>query len=166
MGIGNWLQSAIGNTASEVVSSVGETIDRFVTTDEEKAAARIELRKLDLRFQQLEMDAQAAVLRDRQSARAMYEKDSSLQKVYAVIFLVGYIGLSGALLYWIFGMLTGNSFAQELPNWAAALLSTVFTAMSTKVNTITDFLFGGSQSDRDHRDVAREFQGAVEESGK
>lgn len=164
MSFRSWLGKAIGNTAGEVISSVGETVDRFVTTDAERAEAQLKMQELAFKFKQLELDAEEALLKDRQSARDMYKHDSSLQKVYGVIFLVGYIGLSAAMLWWIFGMINSTPAALDLPNWAAALISSIFTAASTKVNTITDFLFGGSQADADNRDVARQFEQAAAQS--
>jgi hypothetical protein len=39
----------------------------------------------------------------------------------------------------------------------------VFTALSTKVNTIVDFLFGGSQGKNDdERELARRFEQAAQ----
>lgn len=157
----NWLKNLIGNTGSEIVSSIGETIDRFVTTDEERSQVQIEMQRIALQFKKLEMDAEEALLKDRQSARDMYKHDSSLQKVYAIVFLTGYIGITGVMLWWLFGLITATEIAADLPNWAAALISSIFTAMSTKVSTITDFLFGGSQTDADNRDVSRQFEQAA-----
>lgn len=161
MAIGSWLRKTIGNTASEVIGSVGETVDRFVQTKEEKAEVQLKMQEIALKFKRLEMDAEEALLKDRASAREMYQHDSSLQKVYAIVFLTGYIGVTAVMLWWLFGLINAADAAVELPNWAAALISSIFTAMSTKVATITDFLFGGSQSDADHRDVARQFEQAA-----
>lgn len=166
MSIGSWLSKAIGNTAGEVISSVGETVDRFVTTKEDKAEIQIKMQEIALKFKRLEMDAEEAIMKDRASAREMYKHDSSLQKVYAIVFLTGYIGVTAVMLWWLFGLVNANAIAAELPNWAAALISSIFTAMSTKVATITDFLFGGSQNDKDNRDVARQFEQAASKSNE
>ena len=160
-----FLRNLIGTAAGEVIESVGNTVDRFITTDEERLEARLAMRELELRFKQIEMDAEQALLQDRQSARAMYRHDSSLQKVYGVLFLAGYLVLTGALLWWIFARIVGNPSAVDLPNWATALLGSIWTGMSTKVNTITDFLFGGSKNDTDSRDVALQFQKASGPNG-
>lgn len=159
-GIMSRLGQLIGNSGSEIISTVGETVDRFVTTDAERQESQIAMQQIALQFKRLEMEAEQAVLEDRASAREMYKHDSSLQKVYAILFLAFYGALSGALIWWIFSLIGGGP-GIDLPNWAAALLSSVFTAMSTKVNTITDFLFGGSQTDQDNRDVARQFEQAA-----
>lgn len=149
-----------GNTANELITSVGETVDRFVHTGEEKQEAQLAMQRLALEFKQAEMDMEQAYLQDRASAREMYKHDSSLQKVYAVVFLGFYAVLSIGMLWWLFSLVSGGIGA-DLPNWAAALISSIFTAASTKVGTITDFLFGGSQTDSDNRDVARQFEQAA-----
>lgn len=143
-----WLKNLIGNTAGEVIGTVGETVDRFVTTDQERAEAQLELQKLELKFRKLEMDAEQAYLEDRQSAREMYMHDSSLQKIFAMTFLVGYLAITGVMLYFVLTWLN-LAVAPEIPAWGVSLISTVFGAMSSKVNTIVDFLFGGSQGERD-----------------
>jgi len=157
MGVRSWLGDVIGNSGSEIVSSVGETIDRFVTTDEDRERARLATAEIELKFKRLELDAETAYLQDRQSARDLYKHDSSLQKMFAMTFLVGYVGITGSLLYVVLGWL-GMTTVPEVPAWAVSLISTVFGAMSSKVNTIVDFLFGGSQSERDQHDVGRAFE--------
>ena len=159
MGVKSWLGDMIGNSGAQIVESVGSTVDRFVHTGEEKAEAELALRELELEFKKLAMDAEGAYLQDRQSARNMYMKDSSLQKMFAMTFLVGYIGITGTLFYVVLGWL-GMTEIPDVPAWAVSLISTVFGAMSSKVNTIVDFLFGGSQGERDNNDIGRAFQQA------
>ncbi len=104
-----------------------------------------ELQKLELESQKLEFELDKIYQQDRASARDLYKNDSSLQKLFAMVFLVGYIGISCFLLYAIFF----SKVFTNMDNWQVALVSTIFTAMSTKVNTICDFLFGGSKSGDD-----------------
>lgn len=122
-----------------VLDGASSIIDKFVESPEEKNKAKAELLAYELEYKKQAMQAELEVYKDRQSARDMFKDDSSLQKIFAITFLVGYIGLTGVILYFLFnGTLTG------LENWAVALISSIFTAMSTKVATICDFLFGGS----------------------
>jgi len=146
-----------------IVNSVGNTVDKFVTTDEEKKEAELALRKLDLEFQQLQMDLEEAYIKDRNSAREMYEKDGSLQKLFALIFLGGYL-LVTAVMVWMVLSWVGVAEAVVLPEWGVVLITTAFTAMSTKVNTIVDFLFGGSQGERDTRQIQSRFNQAAREA--
>ncbi len=118
-----------------LIETIADTVDRFVTTKEEKEQLKIELKNIifEQKAKAFEMEIQ-----DRESARDMYEKDNSLQKIFSLVFLVAYIALTGALLYMVF--FTDKSYKE----FEISLISTLFGAMSVKVSTITDFLFGGS----------------------
>jgi len=153
-----WLGKMIGNSGAEIVESVGATVDRFVNTGEEKAQAALALKEIELKFKQLSMEADNRLLKDRQSAREMYMHDSTLQKVFAIVFLVGYLGISVLMVVLVVQWIGGAS--ADVPAWAVSLISTVFGAMSAKVNTIIDFLFGGSQGERDTAKIQAGFQQA------
>lgn len=148
--VGSWLGQLLGNSAGDIVEKVGSTVDRFVTTKEEQLEADHLKRELELRFKQLEFEAEQSLLADRQSAREMYAHDSSLQKVFAIVFLAGYLAMSGLMVWLVLSWIPSAGVTLEMPEWAVVLITSVFTAMSTKVNTITDFLFGGSQGERDN----------------
>lgn len=143
----SWVSDILGNTLGQVVESVGKVIDMFVTTDEDKLKAAKAKMELELTVKRMEMEVEQRYFEDRASAREMYMKDSGLQKTFAITFLVGYLLTTGFLIWMVMGWLRGV----DLPDWGVMLISAVFTAMSTKVNTIVDFLFGSSQS-RDDSD--------------
>ena len=117
------------------IDSIFEGIDKLVTSDEEKEVLRLEALKLSLAEQGMKM-------KDKQDARGLYKTDSWAQKVYAIVFLVSYIGLSAFIIYYFF---TGAILAQTASNF----VFTIFGAMSTKVSTITDFFFGSSDQKND-----------------
>ncbi|MFI3292480.1 MAG: hypothetical protein SNI70_03055 [Rikenellaceae bacterium] len=71
--------------------------------------------------------------------------DDLLQMIFALVFLISYVLLIVAMLVLLFNLSSTNT-SVNLPEWAVAFLSTIFGAMSTKVSTITDFIFGGSKS--------------------
>ena len=75
---------------------------------------------------------------DRKSARNLYINDSIAQKVLAVIFTASYFMVTYMLLTHFFGS------NEKLEDYELGFLSTLFGAMSSKVNTIIDFFFGGS----------------------
>jgi len=152
----SWISDVFGGTFGTVISSVGETIDRFVTTDEDKVRAELAKAEIELKFKRAEMEAEMKYFADRQSAREMYMKDSGLQKTFAVVFLIGYLLVTGFMIWMVLKWAGGV----DLPDWGVMLISAVFTAMSTKVNTIVDFLFGGSKGQDDsEKRVAQAFQG-------
>lgn len=156
-----FLKDIFKGGAEGIIGSVGETVDRFVTTEEEKKEAELALRRVDLELQKLQMDLEQAYLEDRASARAMYEKDSGLQKAFAVVFLAGYLAISGIMLWLVLSWIPSAGVAMDMPQWAIVLITSVFTAMSTKVNTIVDFLYGGSQGERDQRQIQSRFEDAA-----
>lgn len=122
---------ALGTIIEKVISGGAKILDDVITTKEEKMQLYNELEQI--------------YLNDRDSARKMYESDSSLQKIYAIVFLISYMLLIVAMLVFIFNISGASSL--EIPDWAVAFLSSLFGAMTTKVGTITDFLFGGSKSE-------------------
>jgi len=144
----SWLSEAIGGSAGEIIKSVGEVADKFITTDQDRILWETKKSELSFQFKKLEFDVEESLLKDKQSAREMYKKDSSLQKSFALVFLSGYIILTCFIIY--------AMFSKSLPpmeNWQVALISSVFTAMSTKVNTIVDFLFGASHKEEENNQI-------------
>lgn len=118
-----------------------DIVDRFVQTKDEKAAMNLELQKLaESHFQSVQADAThqlELVLADKQSARDMYKANSSLQKIYALVYLGIYVILSCIILYEIF-----TPVALNIPSWGVQFIATLFGGMTMKLGTITDFLFG------------------------
>lgn len=154
----SWLSDLLGNGASQIIDSVVNGVDKFVTSDQDKQELALAKQKAILELKQLEMDAESKLIEDRQSAREMYQKDSSLQKIFALVFLGGYLIISTAMILVIFGMF-GVAGISSLEPFQASLISMVFTAMSVKVNTIVDFLFGGSKSKDDSEErIAQAFK--------
>ena len=136
--------SMITDAVMGVANGAADIVDRFVTNPEEKAAIEKELRDFQLEAQRLAMKQDTEYFVDRQSAREMYKDDSGLQKTFAIVFLVFYCLLSMGMI----GMIISMAFfgkTVELPDWGVMLITSVFTGMSVKVNTIVDFLFGGSK---------------------
>ncbi len=76
--------------------------------------------------------------------RDQEKTDDMLQMIFALVFLISYVLLIISMLVLLFNLSSNDGLS--LPEWAVAFLSTIFGAMSTKVSTITDFIFGGSKS--------------------
>ena len=127
----------IGNLFNKVVDNAEGILDKVVTTDKERAEAKLALRKLLL---DAEKEAFAKEVEDRKSARDMYKDDAIIQKILATLFTVAYFGLSFVMFrFFVIGDL-------NLGEFEISFISTIFGAMSAKVNTIVDFFFGGSSS--------------------
>jgi|TARA_R110000787_G_C13310632_1_gene435465 hypothetical protein len=118
-----------------LVGQASTIIDEVVTTDEERIQLKQQFEKA---VKEHEKDMFALEVKDRDSAREIYKDDAIIQKVLAIIFTVAYFFLS----YTMFKYFVLNTL--ELSDYEIGFISTVFGAMSSKVNTIIDFFFGGS----------------------
>ena len=125
----------IGGLFSKVVDNAEGILDKVITTDKERDEAKLALKRLLL---EAEKEAFAEEVEDRKSARDMYKDDAIIQKILATLFTVAYFGLSFMMFrYFVMGDL-------ELGEFEISFISTIFGAMSAKVNTVVDFFFGGS----------------------
>ena len=125
----------IGGLFSKVVDNAEGILDKVITTDKERDEAKLALKRLLL---EAEQEAFAKEVEDRKSARDMYKDDALIQKILASLFTIAYFGLSFMMFrYFVMGDL-------ELGEFEISFISTIFGAMSAKVNTVVDFFFGGS----------------------
>ena len=125
----------IGGLFGKVVENAEGILDKVITTDKERDEAKLALRRLLL---DAETEAFKQEVEDRKSARNMYKDDAFIQKVLATLFTAAYFGLS-FMMFRVFVM--GD---MDLGEFEISFISTIFGAMSAKVNTVVDFFFGGS----------------------
>ena len=125
----------IGGLFGKVVYNAEGILDKVITTDKERDEAKLALRRLLL---DAETEAFKQEVEDRKSARDMYKDDALIQKILATLFTAAYFGLS-FMMFRVFVM--GDL---ELGEFEISFISTIFGAMSAKVNTVVDFFFGGS----------------------
>ena len=127
--------SLVGSLFSKVVDNAEGILDKVITTDKERDEAKLALRKLLL---DAETEAFKQEVEDRKSARDMYKDDAIIQKILATLFTVAYFGLSFMMFrFFVLGEM-------NLGEFEISFISTIFGAMSAKVNTVVDFFFGGS----------------------
>ena len=125
----------VGSLFSKVVDNAEGILDKVITTDKERDEAKLALKQLLL---EAEREAFAKEVEDRKSARDMYKDDAIIQKILATLFTVAYFGLSFMMFrYFVIGDINMGEFE-------ISFVSTIFGAMSAKVNTVVDFFFGGS----------------------
>ena len=125
----------LGGLFGKVVENAEGILDKVITTDKERDEAKLALKRLLL---EAETEAFAKEVEDRKSARDMYKDDAIIQKILATLFTIAYFGLSFMMFrYFVTGDL-------ELGEFEISFISTIFGAMSAKVNTVVDFFFGGS----------------------
>ena len=125
----------IGGLFGKVVDNAEGILDKVITTDKERDEAKLALRRVLL---DAETEAFKQEVEDRKSAREMYKDDAFIQKVLATLFTAAYFGLS-FMMFRVFVM--GDL---DLGEFEISFISTIFGAMSAKVNTVVDFFFGGS----------------------
>jgi len=125
----------VGGLFGKVVENAEGILDKVITTDKERDEAKLALKRLLL---EAEQEAFKQEVEDRKSARDMYKDDALIQKILASLFTLAYFGLSFMMFrYFVMGDL-------ELGEFEISFISTIFGAMSAKVNTVVDFFFGGS----------------------
>ena len=125
----------IGGLFGKVVENAEGILDKVITTDKERDEAKLALRKLLL---DAETEAFKQEVEDRKSARDMYKDDALIQKILATLFTIAYFGLSFMMFrFFVLGDI-------NLGEFEISFISTIFGAMSAKVNTVVDFFFGGS----------------------
>jgi hypothetical protein len=122
-----WLKALFG---SNPLKDAADIVDRFVDTKDDKREFFKEVFKM-------QSD-------DRNSGRALYAKDSIIQKIYALVFLLSYVALTGYFVHWAV-----NHTQSELTDFQISFISTIWGAMSSKVSTVTDFFFGASDDTKD-----------------
>tara|TARA_R100001224_G_scaffold41441_1_gene23860 strand:+ start:10072 stop:10488 length:417 start_codon:yes stop_codon:yes gene_type:complete len=132
--------NVFGGILGKVVDNAEGILDKVITTDKERDEAKLQLKKLLL---EAEKEAFAKEVEDRKSARDMYKDDAIIQKVLATLFTVAYFGISFVMFqHFVGGVINMGEFE-------ISFISTIFGAMSAKVNTIIDFFFGGSSQKKD-----------------
>ena len=119
----------------KIVDNAEGILDQVITTDKERDEAKLALKRLLL---EAEKEAFAKEVEDRKSARDMYKDDAFIQKILATLFTAAYFGLS-FMMFRVFVMKD-----IDLGEFEISFISTIFGAMSAKVNTVVDFFFGGS----------------------
>lgn len=124
-----------GTLFGKVIDKAEGILDEVITTDEEREAKKIEMRKL---FFDFEKEIFNLEVEDRKSARSMYQSDAIIQKILATLFTIAYFGIT----FVMFNHFVTKSI--DLGEFEISFISTLFGAMSAKVNTIIDFFFGGS----------------------
>ena len=125
----------LGGLFGKVVENAEGILDKVITTDKERDEAKLAIKSILL---EAEKEAFAKEVEDRKSARDMYKDDAIIQKILATLFTVAYFGLSFMMFrFFVMGDL-------NLGEFEISFISTIFGAMSAKVNTVVDFFFGGS----------------------
>ena len=129
------IKNLVGGLFGKIVDNAEGILDKVITTDKERDEAKLAIKRVLL---EAEKEAFAQEVEDRKSARDMYKDDAIIQKILATLFTIAYFGLSFMMFrFFVLGEM-------NLGEFEISFISTIFGAMSAKVNTVVDFFFGGS----------------------
>ena len=131
------INNLVGGLFGKVLDNAEGILDKVITTDKERDEAKLALKSIML---EAEREAFAKEVEDRKSARDMYKDDAIIQKVLATLFTIAYFGIT----FVMFNYFVTKTI--DLGEFEISFISTIFGAMSAKVNTIIDFFFGGSSN--------------------
>tara|TARA_R100000541_G_scaffold3429_1_gene10706 strand:+ start:93 stop:539 length:447 start_codon:yes stop_codon:yes gene_type:complete len=131
------IQSLVGGLFGKVLDNAEGILDKVITTDKERDEAKLAIKSVML---EAEREAFAKEVEDRKDARDLYKDDAIIQKILATLFTVAYFGIT----YVMFNYFVNKTI--DLGEFEISFISTIFGAMSAKVNTIIDFFFGGSSN--------------------
>ena len=138
------IKGLVGGLFGKIVDNAEGILDKVITTDKERDEAKLALRRILL---DAEKEAFAKEVEDRKSARDMYKDDALIQKILAVVFKAAYFGLSFMMFrYFVLGDI-------KMGEFEISFISTIFGAMSAKVNTVVDFFFGGSSKKNEQQQI-------------
>ena len=132
--VGNIAVSLVSGNYVGAVKEVGSIIKKGAEKKEEAKVLLQEFEQFQMEYEKecFELEAQ-----DRKDARNLYSNDSLIQKLFSIIFLIGY----GVLCWYMLDIIQGESEESEL---FKTMITMIFTGTSAKLNTIVDFFFGGS----------------------
>ena len=138
------MKNLVGGLFSKIVDNAEGILDKVITTDKERDEAKLAIKRILL---EAEKEAFAQEVEDRKSARDMYKDDALIQKILATLFTAAYFGLSFMMFrYFVMGDI-------EMGEFEISFISTIFGAMSAKVNTVVDFFFGGSSKKNEQQQI-------------
>jgi len=136
-----WLTDLLGGQATNIITGIGDTAKKFITTDQDRMAFELEQQKWEFEFKKLAMTAEEKYFEDTRSARDMYKTDSSIQKILALLFTVSFFSFMVFLLFMLADAV--------LPPAQENLIFTMFGAISGIMVTIIGFYFGSSKGSAD-----------------
>ena len=138
------MKNLVGGLFGKIVDNAEGILDKVITTDKERDEAKLAIKRVLL---EAEKEAFAQEVEDRKSARDMYKDDAFIQKILATLFTAAYFGLSFMMFrYFVMGDI-------EMGEFEISFISTIFGAMSAKVNTVVDFFFGGSSKKNEQQQI-------------
>lgn len=140
----SWLSDMVGGGIKEVIEGVGETVDRFVTTDKERE--ELEISKSRLRLEEFQAEvADRGSAREREMRVNESENASWLSKNISSLLAIGCLVLTFIMFYQVLYMET-NDKNKDIIIYILGVLS----AISTQ---IVSYYFGSSMGSKVKTDI-------------
>lgn len=122
----------------DIMGAISKTKEILTEKSESDQKAKLALMEFEKFEKEWLLEAFNSEAEDRKDARSLYREDDVAQKILAALFTIAYFSVSYFLLKHFFDD------EIKLDDYELGFISTLFGAMSSKVNTIIDFFFGGS----------------------
>jgi len=119
---------------------IADKIDDRNFTEEERARWELDLKEMEHEATKLSMDFEIEVIKDRQSARSMYQTDNQSQKYLTLIFTIGYFAITTYMIALVMKMIN-----QDLNDFVVSFVSSIFGAFNAIMIQIISFYFGSSK---------------------
>ncbi|HRF57913.1 MAG TPA: hypothetical protein PLV58_11010 [Campylobacterales bacterium] len=140
----SWLSDIVGGSAGQIIDSVGNVADKFITTDKEREELEISKSRLKLEEFQAEV-ADRGSARERETRINESQNASWLSKNISSLLAIGCLVLTFFMFYKIFGMNT-NDANKDIVVYILGVLS----AISTQ---IISYYFGSSMGSKNKSDI-------------
>ncbi len=140
----SWLSDMVGGSAGQIIESVGEVADKFITTDKEREELEISKSRLKLEEFQAEV-ADRGSARERETRINESPDASWLSKNISSLLAIGCLVLTFFMFYKVFGMKT-NDENKDIVVYILGVLS----AISTQ---IISYYFGSSMGSKNKSDI-------------
>jgi hypothetical protein len=151
----NFKETKVGATLNKIAPSIVDAVgDAFPPANLLKMFIRQspemtteQKQQIEAMLPEYELELTKMMYADRANARDMYKADSDLQKLWAQVFLYGYISFTAIFIVLVYLLSTRHI---DVEGWAVSLISAIWGGMTAKVSTINDFLFGGSKDGQEN----------------
>ena len=131
------IDAGIKLASGNVTGAMSEVVDILKSKSDSDNKSKELLKEFENNKSEFALEAYELESKDRDGARGLYKSDSLMQKIFGIIFMLGYIALSWYLL----DKLMDNI---KMSREATILITSIWTGTSMKLATIIDFFFGGS----------------------
>jgi hypothetical protein len=127
------------------ISDVGQLLTGKVESEPENEKVNALLYEYELKREEFAIEEYELQLKDKERATDLYKHDADVQKKLVYLFMFIYLFMTVLMLY---GFYQVGVSKVELPNYLVAFVTSLYTGLSMKVNTIIDFFFGSSTKDK------------------